>query len=174
MAATYTDVRYRWIPNWQTVPAFGLGITLNGLESGPGGLLSSLGGGLLALGILLVPYMLGYVGGGDVKLQMAVGSLVGWPLIFWAAWYGVLASGLLAMLVVIKRRAILQFLRYALRCLVNATWRFTAVYLPPTVGSRLAAFKAEKPPVLAVKLPYGLAIALGLLLAMYVQQWRVQ
>lgn len=173
LAATYTDVRYRWIPNWQTVPAFGLGIALNGIGSGPSGLLSSLGGGLLGLAILVVPYTLGYVGGGDVKLQIAVGALVGWPIIFWAAWYGALASGMLAILVVIKSGAALQFSRYVLCLLANAISQSAGIYLPARLRSRLLSLKAEKPPVMTVKLPYGLAIAVGLLAALYVQQGRV-
>ncbi|MCL4534621.1 MAG: A24 family peptidase [Bacteroidetes bacterium] len=173
LASVYTDVRYRWIPNWQTVPAFGLGIVLNGLHSGPGGLLSSLGGGLLGLAILMVPYMLGYIGGGDVKLQMAVGALVGWPFIFWALWCGAVAGGVLAIVIVARRRSIMRLVRYILYLFVDRlVWPLAALHLPASWRVKLAAYDAEKPAALSAKLPYGLAIALGVVLAAYIHHWQ--
>ncbi|MBI4300467.1 MAG: prepilin peptidase [Chloroflexi bacterium] len=162
---SYSDVKRRRIPNWQTVPALVLGLTLNGLLGGPRGLLSSLAASLFAFGLLIVPWLLGAIGGGDAKLLMAVGALKGWPLILSATWLSAIAAGLLAISLVIRRRSLLQMVGYVLSPAAGGV----GPYLPQPVGARLASFKVEKPEALAATLPAGLAIAIGTLGALLLQ-----
>ena len=169
VAGVYKDVRYRRIPNWQTMPAVGLGLVLNGLFGGYTGLLSSLGGGVLGLAVLAVPYMLGYVGGGDVKLFMAVGALKGWFFTLGAGFYAMFAAGILALAVVVFRGSIFALLRYLLCIVANRVLWF---YLPAGWQAKVASWKEEKPGVLSASLPAGLAIALGAVAQLYVQYAR--
>ena len=71
----YWDVRYRRIPNWATLPGVALGLGLNGLFLGWQGMKESGLGLLVGFGALVVLFVLGWMGGGDVKLMAAVGAL---------------------------------------------------------------------------------------------------
>src|SRR5262245_3807621 len=71
------DVRTRRIPNLLSGFAMVAGIVLNTIYFGTDGLLASLGGFALTVGLLLAPFALGGLGGGDVKMVGAVGALLG-------------------------------------------------------------------------------------------------
>ncbi|MBI2909611.1 MAG: prepilin peptidase [Chloroflexi bacterium] len=164
--ALYTDVRSRRIPNWQTVPAIGIGIALNAVYAGQAGILSSLTGGLIGAALLLLPYLLGGMGAGDVKLLMAIGALKGSPFILWTGGYAALIGGLMAIAIVIKRKSVLPLLRYLLNPLLGSG---VAAYVPPALTARISLQTAERPESLSVRLPYGVAIGLGTLGALYLQ-----
>lgn len=82
IVATVTDIRHRKIYNWLTYPAMFLGLLLAtgaslNLRFGQLQLQESILG-LLGCGLfMLVPYTLSGGGAGDVKLAMAMGSLIG-------------------------------------------------------------------------------------------------
>src|SRR5581483_11576075 len=72
-----TDLRFRRIPNWACGVLFLAGVIASGFEQGFSGILWSLGGSLAGLLAFLIFYALGGMGGGDIKLMAACGSLVG-------------------------------------------------------------------------------------------------
>src|SRR6478609_2330404 len=75
LVAAFTDLRWRRIPNWLTLPALPIGIAAQTVY-GDGfwqGLLGALGG----FAALLVLFLVGAGGAGDVKLFTVVGSFVG-------------------------------------------------------------------------------------------------
>src|SRR2546425_11393857 len=71
------DVRTRRIPNAISGSAVLLGITLNTAYQGTAGLLESLAGLGVTMGVLLWPFAMGGIGGGDVKMMGAIGALLG-------------------------------------------------------------------------------------------------
>src|SRR5947207_15853080 len=71
------DVRTRRIPNVISGSAMLLGITLNTAYMGTAGLLDSLAGLGVTVGVLLWPFAMGGIGGGDVKMMGAIGALLG-------------------------------------------------------------------------------------------------
>src|SRR5215470_4328671 len=77
VACIVVDVRERRIPNALSAPAIVLGIVINGLLFGSSGMIAGLAGFGLALAILIVPFALGGIGAGDVKMMGAVGALLG-------------------------------------------------------------------------------------------------
>jgi len=77
LIATATDLRNRRIPNWLTVSAAILGLAFHVGTNGVTGLWFSLGGFGVGFGILLVLWLIGGGGGGDVKLMGAVGAWLG-------------------------------------------------------------------------------------------------
>lgn len=84
LAACITDLRDRQIPNW--IPAAGLigGVAIHGWLGGWRGAGMSLlaaGCGFLAF---LIFYVLGGMGGGDVKLTAGFGAVLGWPAVLQA------------------------------------------------------------------------------------------
>lgn len=103
LVAAFTDIRTRRIPNAVVligaVIALGASIFDIGLVAPMEALLGALVG-LLCFGI---PYALGKLGAGDVKLLAVVGFFLGPGLTAIAAIYSMLAGGLLALACVIFR-----------------------------------------------------------------------
>jgi len=71
------DWRQFRIPNAFTLPFAGAGILYHGWFSGWAGAGHSVGGLLVGFAILLLPFLMGGFGGGDVKLMAAIGTWVG-------------------------------------------------------------------------------------------------
>lgn len=71
------DLRMRKVPNLLTYPLLLGALALHVYQ---GQSLSGFLGAGMGLVWLLVPYLCGWVGAGDVKLLAAVGAFVGWPL----------------------------------------------------------------------------------------------
>ena len=78
---TYYDVRYRRIPNAFVLATLVCGLLINGILNGLGGLGSSVGGCLVAFGMMFALHLFGAMGAGDVKLFAAIGSLTGANLV---------------------------------------------------------------------------------------------
>jgi prepilin peptidase CpaA len=102
-ASVYMDIRAQRIPNLLTVPfAFG-GILFHWATAGfiEGGLYAVKG---LSLGclLLILPFALGGMGGGDVKCLGTLGAWMGPERIFWIFLYGAVAGGVLAFFLLIR------------------------------------------------------------------------
>lgn len=89
--AVATDIRESRIPNWLTFPAVACGLALHGWMNGLSGVVFSLIGCVVGLGLFLALHVAGVIGAGDVKLMAAVGSMLG-P-------YGVMVASVLTMMV---------------------------------------------------------------------------
>jgi prepilin peptidase CpaA len=74
-----TDLRERRIYNKIVFPAVAAGIILNTAQFGLPGLRTSITGLLIGVMLFIVPFALGGLGAGDVKLLGAVGALKGPP-----------------------------------------------------------------------------------------------
>jgi len=91
--ASYWDCRYRRIPNWLNATGFGVGAAVALVvhaENGDTG--SLLLGMVIAVTSLLLLYLGGGVGGGDVKLAFGFGLLSGYPDVVRYLFYGCLAA----------------------------------------------------------------------------------
>lgn len=71
------DVRTRRIPNWCCAALLVCGLVIGVADAGIAGLASSLLGALAGFFVFLVFYISGGMGGGDIKLMAACGSIVG-------------------------------------------------------------------------------------------------
>ncbi|MDY7000943.1 MAG: A24 family peptidase [Thermodesulfobacteriota bacterium] len=155
MVAAVTDIRGQRIPNLLTFPAMILAFSYHGMTQGPDGLLFSLTGFGLGLGVMLIPYFAGVMGPGDVKLMAVVGAFLGASGAFNAFLLTSLFGGLYALTVLLAHfstlKAILRGFWDSLNFLL-LTKRL--VYLPRTRGERLP------------KLCYGVAIAVGTIVSM--------
>ena len=80
-AAAVTDLRTQKIPNWLTVTGAVLGLLYHTLAGTQLGFVGSLLGLLVGFSLLLLPFVLGGGGGGDVKLLAGLGAWVGWKLV---------------------------------------------------------------------------------------------
>ena len=104
----FTDVRSGKVYNVLTYPAAVLGLGLQTATTGTDGLIQGVGGLLVGLGILLIPYLLGFVGGGDVKLLAAIGTFVGPRDTATVMLFGATLGGVLAVLLLLRRRELVS------------------------------------------------------------------
>jgi prepilin peptidase CpaA len=103
LVAAVWDFRTRRIPNRLTMTAALLGLALQvGFNSLAGAQHAAIGW-LVGLAVLLLPCLLGWVGGGDIKLLAALGALQGPHLALMAGLYGIVAGGLLSAAILVAR-----------------------------------------------------------------------
>ncbi len=97
IAAIVDDLRRRHIANWIPAAAlaggFGWQIGTNGWM----GWIYALGGVAAGFSVFLIFYLLGGMGGGDVKLMAGFGALLGAGGILWAALWTAGVGGILAV-----------------------------------------------------------------------------
>lgn len=94
---SFTDIRERRIPNKVMFPALAVALTVALMRPERWSLLL---GGVVAAALLLLPtfiYGLERAGGGDVKLALFIGLLLGWPSIVPALFVAFAAACLFAL-----------------------------------------------------------------------------
>jgi prepilin peptidase CpaA len=160
--AGFTDWRSRRIPNWLTVPAFALGMLVNLVSGGWLGLRASLLGAGLGL-LLLLPFVLvRSLGAGDWKLAGALGAVVGPAVLVDLLMGSIFVAGIMAVILIIYKRRVMQTLRnigHMLRAMV--TFRMP--------GSEVSLDNPQ-----ALKVPYGVALALTTLVYGIDHIWRAR
>lgn len=111
--AAVWDLAERRIPNWLIVSGLLLGFAFSAQTSGLTGLGFALLGAAVALLVLIGPFALRWMGGGDVKLAMVCGAFTGWNGALHIILVGTVVHGLLGLVVVgarLVRRALGQAL----------------------------------------------------------------
>jgi prepilin peptidase CpaA len=115
-----TDVLKGKIYNAVTYPAIGIGIILAGLSKGEPTLINSLLGLVIGFLPLFIVFVLGGMGGGDVKLMAAIGAVKGYPFIVYAMFYSGLVGGLLAIIAMIWRGVFFKSMHNILRTMATS------------------------------------------------------
>ncbi len=157
--AAWTDLRWRRIPNWLTVPALLIGVIANTVLAGWSGLKASLLGAALGLALLLPFVLLRSLGAGDWKLAGALGAFTGPGLLVDLLLASILVAGVMAVVLVIYKGRTRQTVRNIGHILVSlVTFR-----LPGTQVS------LDNPD--SLKIPYGVALAFTVVL--YGVLWKV-
>jgi len=97
LAAAIEDLAFRRVSNW--IPAAGLvcGLCWHTAVAGWRGVLTAAAGAAAGFGVFLIFYLLGGMGGGDVKLMAGLGSLLGAGRMVEAALWTAAAGGLMAV-----------------------------------------------------------------------------
>jgi len=93
------DLRTRRIPNALTVGGAAAALVYRLATGGSAGALDAVEGWFVGLALLLVPYALGGMGAGDVKLLAALGAWLGPAETLWLGIYTNVAAGLMALAV---------------------------------------------------------------------------
>ncbi|MBL7139655.1 MAG: prepilin peptidase [Planctomycetes bacterium] len=157
VAAAVSDLARGKVFNWLTYPAIAVGLGLGALAGAAEGDAweglsdRALGFGF-GFGVLFVAYLLGGMGGGDVKLTGAVGALVGWHGVaeyaaLHAVFYSFLAAAATGLILVVWRgemRTVLRKLYLAVRILP----------LPKATVDEAAGPET-------FRVPFGFAVCLG-------------
>lgn len=150
MIATVTDMKSRRIPNTVTFSTIIVALLFYSLTSGWSGLFFSLKGMVCGIVLLILPYSLGGIGAGDVKLMGAVGAVLGAADTFSAFLVIAVLGGLTSIVLLVVRRDLLT----TLRRLWNAV---CAVF----GGLGTAALRVDRPTLEREGIPYGAVIAGG-------------
>jgi prepilin peptidase CpaA len=166
--AVYTDVRHGKIYDWLTLPAIAVGLLLNyvagGLEPAEGPLLlralgrpflGSVSAAALAFAIFGLVYLWRMVGGGDVKLMVAVAAVQRLPFFIQATIYTACAGAVMAVAVLIWRGRLRQGLRSSVAALVSPG-KFRRQQEEQSDEADEAVDAAE-----LTTIPYAVAIAVG-------------
>jgi prepilin peptidase CpaA len=151
VAAAWTDVRSRRIPNTLTVAGLAVAVLLRALV-GAEAILDGLVGALLAFVLTLPLIVLGVMGGGDAKLLIAIGAFMGPRHFLWAAVLIAIIGGMMAVVDAGRRGMLLPVLYNCGQIMKH--WA--------TFGRRGANRSFAS--VGALTIPYGMAIAAGALL----------
>jgi prepilin peptidase CpaA len=159
LTAGVTDLRWRRIPNWLTYPAIPGAIILHAVAGGWPGAELSLKGTALGLGILLPFVLIRSLGGGDWKLVGGLGAFFGTQRLITVLILTLLINGFTAICMIIWKRRVGQ----TLRNLGRMTAAFFRLHLP---GSDLTIDNPD-----AVKVPFGVAAAIAVLIYTSGQGW---
>lgn len=159
LVCMFHDALRRRIPNALTLPAMIIGLALGAFGHGWKGLLMSFLGLLVGFALMYLPYHLGGMGAGDVKLMMAVGVLLGPQGALQIFLYSALAGGLLAVYSVLRQKRLRDIVR-----------NFGIIFrrlLPSTDGGTDAPVAETLRTKSVGSVPYGVAIALGTIAFLY-------
>jgi len=146
-----TDTLRGKIPNFACLTAILAAFSWHGMHAGWSGVWFALLGLVAGFFLLLLPYLLGGMGAGDVKALAALGALLGAAAIFQVFLYTALAGGALAVLQMIFRNGTLKSLRAGFDRLRLFLYTRDPGLLRPGHDTRSQRF------------PYAAAIALGFL-----------
>jgi prepilin peptidase CpaA len=144
----YYDVRYRRIPNAFVLATLISGLAINTIFGGVSGSLSSAGGCLLAFMLMFLLHVFGAMGAGDVKLFASIGAVTGIGLVIPTLMVVVLTGGVLAVVSVIRARAVQTTMYRVIQILVGLLpgWEMPKFAVPADRSQTI---------------PYGVAITIG-------------
>ena len=159
IAAGGMDWRSRRIPNWLTVPGLLLGIAANCFASGWSGGKSSLLGAGLGL-LLLLPFVLiRSLGAGDWKLVGAMGAFLGPHDLITVLAVTILVAGVMAVILIVIKGRVRQTAHNLKRMLAS----MLSMHLP---GHEVSLDNPQ-----ALKVPFGVAVAVAVVLFVARQLW---
>lgn len=154
--ACVTDVRASRIPNALTLLGVVTGLVAHAVLPAGLGAGAALAGAAAGLVVFLPFFVLGGMGGGDVKLMAAVGAWLGWPAILTAALTIAIVGGVVAVAVAISR----GYLRQALGNLLALARFWIVAGVRPEPSLTLAEGRGPR-------LPYAVPVLLGVLVTLW-------
>jgi prepilin peptidase CpaA len=145
-----SDVRSNKIHNIVTIPFAISAVALHTFNNGLDGFFFSTAGIATGIALLVIPYIMGGMGAGDVKLMGAVGSFLGAKATFGAFIFVAFAGGIYSLAILLIRRDVFKGF-FSEKLLVLSSMVLLRQYVPIETGNT-----GKKP-----RLKYGLAIAFG-------------
>ncbi len=149
-----TDVCKQKIYNIVIFPAILVSLALNVWSGGLVGFKFSLVGFFTGFAILLLPYLMGGMGAGDVKLLAFIGALKGSIFVLNTAMFMGVIGGVIAIAIMISKKQLALFFKSLFK------WFYSFF-----IGIRYKfEFSASE------KYPYGIAIVLGAFICLFFKE----
>lgn len=142
-----TDIKSRKILNVITLPTIIIGLAYHLYSNGFDGFFFSGKGTLVGFALLLIPFMMGGIGAGDVKLLAGIGALKGALFVFYTFMYAAVIGGLIALVIMLRQKELIGFFKRL----------FYSLFLIKANQGSLHLSKTEISPTI----PYGVPIAIG-------------
>jgi prepilin peptidase CpaA len=156
--SAFFDARFRRIPNWLIVAGLCCGVLLNAFQ-GTTHLFQSVAGFAVGVGVLILPFALGWVGAGDVKYFGVIGALLGVSLLPRVFFYSAFTAGVITFCYL--GLGLARPTRFKQTWLdIKTTILSVGYVLPDAVHT---ASKSNRDSV-----PWGVAFAAGTIIAYYV------
>jgi prepilin peptidase CpaA len=141
LVAVIEDLGWRRISNWTSGGAVVAGLIVHLTQKGWSGALHSLLGAVIGFSVFLIFYLLGGMGGGDLKLMAGFGALLGDGHILWAALFTAMSGGVMAVVYLVVRAVVRRWKTVPPADLGGGKTRESIPYAPAiTVGALLALF----------------------------------
>lgn len=150
-----TDLRHRKIYNKVLYPGLFIAFLYHFFVSGFAGLWSSIAGMLTGLGLLIIPYLLGGMGAGDVKLLAVIGAYKGTMFVLLSSIYMALIGGAIALFILLRKEPLLKSVLYKL--------------LGLRYGLNIPLFIQKDS--MKTTYPYGVSIAGGVVMTFLARGW---
>jgi len=150
-----TDLAERKIYNIVVLIGLAAALVLNLLELGlKTGLLQTFSGFLTGILLLFIPFALGGIGAGDIKMLGTVGAFLGSSLVVQVMLASALAGGVYAIIVMLKNKSLLR----RMNSIYRAIW-CSIIVRERTYLESLQDSAAEQQTI-----PYGAAITAGVII----------
>lgn len=163
--AVWFDFKERRIPNQLVFAGMIAGLVIAMASGGIKGLAWSALGILAGIAILFVPFAVGGIGAGDVKLLGAIGAILGAKGALFSMLYGAVAGGLISVIIL----AMHGRLKHVLVSILVWIAGFIGYVSPGSAGRNPSRAKHKESfaylPTSGLSIPYSVAIAIGLIIA---------
>jgi len=150
-----TDLKKRKIYNKVIFPALLLALLFNTILFGWSGFTTSFLGFLTGLGILLIPYLMGGMGAGDVKFLAVIGAINGTSFVLATAIFMALIGGLVGLGILLFKKGLFQRIKTLFQVLCGMRY-----------GMKLTESFSKSS--LKTTFPYGVAITGGAFVAFFI------
>lgn len=174
-ASGFWDLKERKIPNKITFSGILIGILFNLITGGWTGLTQAVLGLFAGLAIFFLPFAMGGMGAGDVKLMGAIGALMGWQFSVMTAVYSALVGGVMVLSYLLYKGTLRLTMKKMIFSLLNILLTFAN-----SLGYNERAYRAQEKfqkhsrSYQKVYIPYGVAIAGGAVLVLVAYQQGIR
>ena len=171
--AAVTDVWRFKVYNVLTIPLLLSGLGYQAIAGGREALISGLVGAMFGFVVLVIPYLFGAVGAGDVKFLVAIGAWLGIPMIANVALIGCILAGFYSVGVMVYygrfkatwTNVMILFYRF------KATWRLVRSSSQAADLSSVQEM-AKKPDRRHRLIPFSAMMTLGLVITLIWRAWQ--
>lgn len=165
--AAFFDAKEKRIPNFLTFPVIFIGLILNIIMNGLNGAIFSFYGFISGLVIFFIPFVLGLMGAGDVKLMAAIGALMGWRFTVLSILFSAISGIIVVFVYLIYKKKLFSYFRKYFAIIAETILNYFCFSHTNIIGNKLKKFvyskEIENKENEKLYIPYGLAIALGTL-----------
>lgn len=166
----FFDAKEKRIPNFLTFPVMVIGLILNIINIGLNGIIFSFYGFFIGLAVFFIPFTLGFIGAGDVKLMAAIGALMGWKFTILSSLFSAIAGLIVVFVYLIYKKRLFSYFRKYFVYIARTILKYVYFSDGNLVGDKLRKFAysndIENKENDKLYVPYGLAIALGTLVVL--------